>query len=212
MAALRLALPLIGLASLTTAYDGKGENAVVGDNGPWGLSKDVLQQAIGQPNATGLLTIPGYNLSTPGPMKKTADWTVYVSVRGDVSLEESAWSNVTDKADKVTQVTSFRIDAPDPGIIMNKRGANTLCAAIAFGLNDNGTRKGQDDADDHDGECAFISKECRDDLAEGAKKAGSGCGDVPVPSSCSDWFSSSVGMESFGKYTQAIPRTQGHYS
>lgn len=200
MTAFRVAFPLLGLAALSSAYDGQGENAVVGSKGPWGLSDNDLQQALGQANATGSVTVPGFNLSSPAdsPMDKTQDWTVRVFVRGDVSLAGSSASDIEDKADKVTQVTSFSIDAPDSGIIRNKQDANTLCASIAFGLNDKGTKDGQKDAEDDDGECSFLSKECRDDLTRGAADAGSGCGDVAIPGSCNDWISSSVGMESFG--------------
>lgn len=196
MPASHLALPLLALASLATAYDGRGDNVVVGSTPPWGIPATDFQQAISQSNATGLFTVPGFNLASTGSMKKTQDWTVHLSVRADVSLSKAKGD--ADKS-KVSHLTSMSIDAPDNGVIVNKKKENSLCANILFGLNDKGTEAGQDDAEDDDGECAFLSKECRDDLESAAKDA-DGCADISIPSSCEDWISTSAGMKSFGMW------------
>lgn len=198
-----ITIPILALAGLATAYDGKGEDVRVGDGAPWGIPTDVFQQAVSQPNATGLFTIPGYDLSSPADksMEKTREWTINISVRGDVPLDEASVDSPDgeDKEDLATTVTSFRISAPDAGVINEKKDVNTFCAAVGFGFNSPTTRKGQSDAEE-DGECGFLSQECRDGLVEASRDAGSSCDKVDVPVACEDYFNDSVGMESFGRY------------
>ena len=46
-----LTVPVL-LASLASAYDGKGEDTVVGAGAPWGIPTDVFQQALTRQGCT----------------------------------------------------------------------------------------------------------------------------------------------------------------
>lgn len=174
---------------LAIAYGSSGDFAAVGGNAPFGLPNSSFRD-LSLANATGQVTIPGFNLSSPNP--STAgdgrDWTVEISLQANVPLNSSTDHSLNNAEKKeFTQLISMKLSNLDQNEIAKISSSNKMCGNIVFGLNLNATMDNQDDAS-KGGKCDFLSEQCQADLQSGAQRGGPDCGSMSIPESCNDWL------------------------
>lgn len=205
MAIFRQLAYIASLVPLVRADIGTGGFAVVGDDAPWGLPHSSFRD-FSKANATGLFTIPGFNLSSSNASLEGDghNWNVEISFQANIPLNDSTDKSLSAAQKKeFTQFISMSLNNVDKTEISKIASENKMCGYLVFGLKSNATADNQDDAS-KGGRCDFFSQACQKDLQSAVEQSAGHCGSTTIPDSCSDWLGPSgdqiLQMTSFGKF------------
>lgn len=94
-----LSLLLLGLESATAQEEfyAKGSDLPGKPPGLWGIDAESVekwQSYLGDPDATGAFTLPGFNISQPWSNAEPLDWTIKMAVKANMSPPDGAGGKV----------------------------------------------------------------------------------------------------------------------
>lgn len=157
---------LLSLCSADASADSFGDEAEGIPNSDWGL-------AMRSANATGIASIPGYNIRKKYPGEKSDNWTVSISVASDIPGGNSA-------SGKFVTGTQIEWKGP-PGVISGADSSWFLCRNVYSSL-----KLKQSGAGSTNGSCSgLLSDRCLSALQE-SLQAGTQCQNNTLPSVCVD--------------------------
>lgn len=94
-----LSFLLFGLHGATAReeYDPKGTDLPGRPPGLWGVDAEAVEKwqgYLGEPDATGTFTLPGFNISQPWSDAEPLDWTIKMAVKANMSPPDGAGGKV----------------------------------------------------------------------------------------------------------------------
>lgn len=209
MAILRQVAYLASLVPLVVADIGTGGYLLIGNDAPFGLP-DSSFRPLSQANATGSVTIPGFNLSSSNPSVQGDghNWNIDISVQANIPLNGSNDTSLSAaEKNEFTQFISMSLSNVEKTEVSKIAKGNKMCGYVMLGLKDSVIADNQDDVT-KGGKCDFLSQQCQRDLQATAQGGFSDCGSGPLPDSCNDWLGPSgdriFQMTSFGKLRELI--------
>ncbi|EHK21782.1 uncharacterized protein TRIVIDRAFT_222752 [Trichoderma virens Gv29-8] len=168
---------------------GTGGFLAVGNKAPWGLPDSCFRPSS-QANATGLFSIPAFNLSSSNESLEGDGhkWNIEISLQANIPLNGSTDKSLSAaQKEEFTQFVSMSLNNVEKTEVEKVAGVNRVCGYIFSGLNINATADNQDDAS-KGGNCGFFSRQCREDLQSAVQQQATDCGSATVPDSCRDWL------------------------
>lgn len=162
----KLLLAILGVVRAWSGYvNGSISTGGALEVPPFGIPPAAIQAALSAPNATGTLTFQGYNLSDLSTSQsKTINWGLNVTISADVPLADASQPGEGVSASDTFTLSAIAINPPSPDVLPQGSGPGwTMCITVLAGLDDQGTRNGQDDA----GTCSqAIRSECIAELLD----------------------------------------------
>ncbi|OTB02554.1 hypothetical protein M426DRAFT_322491 [Hypoxylon sp. CI-4A] len=151
------------------------------------FNRETWEENLEQPNATGSVSVTGYDITQTWPSQQIDGWTLSVNASSD--LPDSSTINAGNATGQTFTGTSIFLKGPDSiqGAFSNQSALEETTWKICVAVIPNGPQEDGSAADN--GTCSFLSSQCISDLQQGYAEKFSGsqdCYGTPpsTPSSC----------------------------